>query len=108
MNERKRRSVTITLTEACNLDCTYCYENHKSQKRISMDTVKEIILKEMTEDNGFTEVEFDLFGGEPFLEFELIKEIEEYFHHIVSDKCSGKGHNSESTRQTSQKCFKSA
>ena len=86
MNERKRRSVTITLTEACNLDCTYCYENHKSQKRISMDTVKEIILKEMTEDNGFTEVEFDLFGGEPFLEFELIKEIEEYFHHIVSDK----------------------
>ena len=90
MQENKyqnRRSVTITLTEACNLACTYCYENHKSNSRISLDTVKSIILKEMTEDNGFTEVEFDLFGGEPFLEFELIKEIEKYFHEIVSDKC---------------------
>ena len=81
-----RRYVTITLTEACNLDCTYCYENHKSKNKISLDTIKEIIYKEMTEDNGFTEVEFDLFGGEPFLAFDLIKEIEEYFHHIVSDK----------------------
>ena len=83
---RSRRYVTITLTESCNLDCTYCYENHKSKNEISLDTIKEIIYKEMTENNGFTEVEFDLFGGEPFLEFELIKEIEEYFHHIVSDK----------------------
>ena len=83
---QNRRSVTITLTEACNLNCTYCYENHKSKNKISLDTAKKIIYKEMTENNGFDEVEFDLFGGEPFLEFELIKEIEKYFHHIVSDK----------------------
>ena len=42
---KDKRSVTITLTEACNLNCTYCYENHKSKHKLSIDTFKEIIKK---------------------------------------------------------------
>ena len=68
-----RRYVTIALTEACNLDCTYCYENHKSSNKISIETLKDIVRREMTTETNFSNVEFDLFGGEPFLEFEKIK-----------------------------------
>lgn len=35
----------------------------------------EIIEKEMEEPDGFAEVEFDFHGGEPFLEFGLIREV---------------------------------
>lgn len=81
-----RRYVTITMTEACNLDCTYCYENHKSKNTISIETLKKIIKKEMMADNGYNAVEFDLFGGEPFLEFDKIKEIYDYTLNLDSDK----------------------
>ena len=39
---------------------------------------KKIIDYEMSLDTDKQVVEFDLFGGEPFLEFELIKQIAEY------------------------------
>lgn len=81
-----RRSVTITLTESCNLDCTYCYENHKSKNSISIETFKNVIENEMMADNGYDEIEFDLFGGEPFLEFEKIKEIYDYILTLNSNK----------------------
>lgn len=82
----KIRSVTITLTEACNLNCTYCYENHKSKNKISIETFKNIVAKEMMADNGYDAVEFDLFGGEPFLEFNKIKEIYDYILTLNSNK----------------------
>ena len=27
------RDITLCIIEACNLNCTYCYENHKSLKK---------------------------------------------------------------------------
>ena len=42
------KGVTITLTQACNLNCIYCYENHKSTKFMSFEKAKEIIDKELT------------------------------------------------------------
>lgn len=81
-----RRYVTIAMTEACNLDCTYCYENHKSKNTISIETLKDIVKREMTTETDFPNVEFDLFGGEPFLEFDKIKEIAEYIKTLDSDK----------------------
>ena len=35
IESKNKRYITITMTEACNLDCTYCYENHKSKNTIS-------------------------------------------------------------------------
>ena len=78
--------VSITLTQNCNLACTYCYENHKSKKIISFDIAKEIIDTELSSINLDEKIEFDLFGGEPFLEFELIKQITEYICKNKGDK----------------------
>ena len=72
-----RRIVTLTLTNTCNLQCTYCYEANKSSKRMPFEVAKEIIDKEMNADEGM-EIEFDMFGGEPFLVFDLMKQIADY------------------------------
>lgn len=82
----KRKYLTITLTESCNLSCTYCYENHKSLRCMSIDTLKKIIKNEMCNNDDFSEVEIGLFGGEPFIKFNLIKEIYEYIKNLSSNK----------------------
>lgn len=74
---KEKRLVTLTLTNACNLKCIYCYEENKSKDKISFETAKSIIDKEFALDDE-TPIEFDLFGGEPFLAFDLIKKIDAY------------------------------
>lgn len=78
MVEPKIKTVTITLTQSCNLACSYCYEHHKSPQTMSLETAREIIDREFADISGAEAIEVDLFGGEPFLEFELIKQITEY------------------------------
>ena len=71
------RSVTLTLTNRCNLNCIYCYESGKNDRSMSFETAKKIIDLE-TLQQGESMIIFELFGGEPFLEFNLIKEIYDY------------------------------
>lgn len=82
----KHKTITITLTQSCNLNCVYCYEQHKSKEAMSLSIAKKIVDKEFALDDGFDEIEFDLFGGEPFLNFGLIKEITDYIIHYPTDK----------------------
>lgn len=78
MSKQKIKTVTLTLTQNCNLNCTYCYEHHKSKKTMSLDCAKKIIDYELSASRGADVLEFDLFGGEPFLEFDLLQGITEY------------------------------
>lgn len=72
------RDITLCITETCNLNCIYCYENHKSPKKMSFAVAKRIIDYEMSIRDTFEGVLFNLFGGEAFLNFELIKQIVSY------------------------------
>ena len=74
------KDVTICIIEACNLNCTYCYENHKSHRKMTFNTLKEIIDREIYnyKSDGFKGITFNLFGGEAFLYFQIIKEVVEY------------------------------
>jgi len=84
--ERVRESITrrtcmLMVTHACNLNCTYCYESHKSNKKMPFDLAKSIIRKEfetVKNDDRFTELEIDFMGGEPLMNFELIKQVVEW------------------------------
>ncbi|MDO5330745.1 MAG: radical SAM protein [Bacillota bacterium] len=76
-SEGKTKSITLVLTHQCNLRCTYCYELHKGNERMSFEMAMSIIDKEMRMDDGTDMVEIDLFGGEPLLEFETIKRLVE-------------------------------
>ena len=73
-----RRIVMITLVDFCNLDCVYCYEKNKKKNKMNFATAKKIIDEEMNKDEKAEMIEFDLFGGEPFLNFELIQDICKY------------------------------
>ncbi len=74
----KQKNVMLTITEKCNLNCTYCFETKKRNRSMEFETAKKIIDAEMIESNEYEEILFDFMGGEPFVEFELMRKICEY------------------------------
>lgn len=80
-----KKIITMTITEACNLKCLYCYENNKSSHTMSFETAKNIIDHEISQLSKEDEIEFDLFGGEPLMNFKLIQQIDSY----LTSKYSG-------------------
>lgn len=74
-------SPTICVTHACQLNCIYCYENIKDCNS-RLDYKKAIEIIESIFDNASPEVtgiEFCFIGGEPLIEFNLIKRIVEHY-----------------------------
>ncbi len=73
------RICALMLTYGCNLNCVYCFEKYKdATKKMSIETAKEIILSEFKafyENNASGTLKIDFFGGEPLLQFPIIKEI---------------------------------
>ena len=77
----RRRTCMLMVTHACNLNCSYCYEPYKKNVYMSLDLAKEIISREaqfVRESEQFDELEIDFMGGEPLMNFPLIKEIVEW------------------------------
>ena len=82
------KTVTFIVTHQCNLRCSYCYEGHKGDEKMSLDTAKRCVdllfaedaknseLVNETDANGLI-IEF--IGGEPFLEIDLIRDTMAYF-----------------------------
>lgn len=70
--------VVITLTNSCNLECTYCYEHNKAILFMDDETALDIIEKELCKDDGVDFVAFQFFGGEPFIAFEQLKKIYDF------------------------------
>ena len=84
----RRRTCMLMVTHACNLHCSYCYESHKQNAYIDVDLAKKIILQEshfVSESGSFDELEIDFMGGEPFMNFPLIKKIVEWLESGVID-----------------------
>ena len=62
------KDVTFCVTEACNLACTYCYECHKTSRRMSWETAKRIVdglFAGEFVDNTAPAIILDFIGGEP-------------------------------------------
>lgn len=86
--DNKVKTVTFIVTHQCNLRCSYCYEGHKSDTKMTLETAKKCVdllfsedaqnseLVNEVESNGLI-IEF--IGGEPFLEIELIDQTMSYF-----------------------------
>ena len=80
-NSTRRRTCMLMVTHACNLNCSYCYEPYKKNVYMSLDLAKEIIAHEsqfVKESKQFDELEIDFMGGEPFMNFTLIKSVVEW------------------------------
>ena len=84
----RRRTCMLMVTHACNLNCSYCYETHKCNAYMSLDLAKDVISREarfVKESDQFDELEIDFMGGEPFMNFPLIKGVVEWLETGVID-----------------------
>lgn len=85
---------TFQTTEACSLNCTYCYQFNKSPMRMRLDTAKTFIDKLLNDEYGYINrynspaIIIEFIGGEPLLEINLTRKIYEYF----LDQCYAKNH----------------
>lgn len=73
------KHISLSITERCNLNCIYCFEKSKKNQSMSFDTAIRVLTHELENSPEFDEISCDFMGGEPFLEFELIKNVCEYF-----------------------------
>ena len=73
-SDKNIKYITFSVTDDCNLRCTYCYFTHKTCKNVmSIEIAKEAvddILEESMYDS-FDGVVWDFIGGEPFLEIAM-------------------------------------
>lgn len=59
----------LTVTTACNVGCTYCYESGVSYKNMGPEVVTAVLawMRERVVVDGVKEINAGLFGGEPLL-----------------------------------------
>jgi len=68
--------VTIVLTESCNFRCLYCYQD-KATKVFSEDDANKFLVEiEKLLKDGLQNLKVHYFGGEPLLNYDIIKKIE--------------------------------
>ena len=70
------RTCTLMVTHACNLNCTYCYEEFKGDRYMDRELAVSIVRKEFAlveNSDMFDSLQVDFMGGEPLMNFPLIK-----------------------------------
>ncbi len=70
------KKYTLCLTQNCNLRCNYCYIE-KRNVRMSISIAEKIIDFAFKNTPSDKKIDIGFFGGEPLLEFELIKVVTE-------------------------------
>lgn len=91
----KTKTILLTIAESCNLDCIYCYEDFKCKKTMDFETAIRIIDRELASlPEGIT-LDVSYMGGEPFINFKLMKQIYEYYEALgvlnIKYTCSSNG-----------------
>lgn len=93
MLDRKLTMLTLQLTQMCNLRCEYCiysenssYNRCHSNHKMSFETAKKLIDFYHTHSIDSEKISIAFYGGEPLLEFNLIKKIVEYANEVFEGK----------------------
>lgn len=89
----RMHQLILQVTQQCNLRCAYCaysgiYEGNRthSSKRMSFETAKKAIDFFLQRCSSLGQVTIGFYGGEPLLEFELIKKCVAYVKKNVDGK----------------------
>lgn len=74
---KERYHLFINPTLGCNLDCWYCYEDHKSFTKMSPEMIDRVMkhLDQKYTSDPFKYLQIGFFGGEPLLYFDVVKEL---------------------------------
>ena len=83
--ETRIEQLTIQITQACNLRCAYCAYggNYKNQREHSgavmpLETIKKCVDFIMSRSRGVEQIAIGLYGGEPLLMIDSIRECVKY------------------------------
>lgn len=79
------RTITLVVTEACNLRCNYCVYKHKygsptTLQRMNWDVARGAVDFLMSHSSKVDEVSIGFYGGEPLLRYDLLKQVVAYVH----------------------------
>lgn len=77
---------TLRLTNTCNLNCSYCYQGEKKNKRMTKEIGEKSINYFIDNSYDKEKVWLTFMGGEPFLEYDLMKHLTEYFKQKANEK----------------------
>lgn len=85
MIKPKRFTVILVVTNSCNLHCKYCYEHMKDSSGMTLQMALDIADTELSA-HPDERVVFDIFGGEPFLQWEMVRDFCETIWHRYSGR----------------------
>lgn len=74
-----KKAITISITKQCNLSCIYCYQDWKKDECMTEEMVFKIIDFEFSNTLPEQYLEVTFHGGEPFLNFNVIKNVVEHY-----------------------------
>lgn len=77
--------IDLFLTEDCNFRCPYCFVEGKRPRNMTVETAFASVDFLLYESREVDKVEMLLFGGEPLLRFDLIKELVPYGYHKAKE-----------------------
>lgn len=73
--------LTLFLDHQCNLRCTYCYNGRKFSRPMTTEVMRSAV--DLALSLGPPHLDLGLFGGEPLLHFDRIRELDEYVTHAL-------------------------
>jgi uncharacterized protein len=73
--------VTLNLTHKCNLACRYCYAGRATKKDMSPETARKCVDVAPPQKS----LNLCLFGGEPLLRFDMVREITAYAYRKAAE-----------------------
>lgn len=80
------KALCLNIVHDCNLRCSYCFadkgEYHGCRKPMDFETAKKAIDFVIANSGNSKNVEVDLFGGEPMMVYDLVKQIVDYGHEV--------------------------
>ena len=88
-NQIQTFTCTFSVTDDCNLRCSYCYQINKGHHVMTFDTAKKFIDLLLNNDESTQQyidtrnsmaIVLEFVGGEPFLQTQLIDKICDYFY----------------------------
>ena len=71
-------AIDLDVTNNCVLACDYCFRGKKNSRRLSWEVAVKAIEWFIAESRDVKSLSVSLFGGEPLMEFELIKKLVPY------------------------------
>jgi uncharacterized protein len=72
--------VTLSLTHDCNLACRYCYAGRKFHADMPVETARRAVDFVLDLPHDGRPLQFNFFGGEPFLRLDLMREVVAYIY----------------------------